>query len=73
MKQPYTFDQIYSMRSPIKSAEYLFENTTGKTEWALMEEEGEEKESSRLTVRGGVLDGTRSGVGQKWPLEKLNI
>jgi hypothetical protein len=37
-----------------------------------MEEEGEEKESSRLTVRGGVLDGTRSGEGQKWPLEKLN-
>ncbi len=30
VKQPFTFNQIYSMMSFIKSSEYLLENATGE-------------------------------------------
>ncbi len=39
----------------------------------LMEKEGErEREQQINEVRDGALDKNGSGIGQKWPLEKLN-
>ncbi len=69
VKQPFTFNQIYSMMPLIKSAEYLCENPTGKMEWGSDRRGGKDREQQINRVRDGMLDRTESGMG---PLEKLN-
>ncbi len=52
----------------------ISEITTGEPEWGV-DVEGErqrEREQQINRVRDGALERNRSGVGQKWLLEKLN-
>jgi hypothetical protein len=72
VKQPFTFNQIYSMIPPHKLAEFLYEITTGEAEWGVDRRGGErEREQQIKGVREGELDRDVIGVSQKWPLESL--
>jgi hypothetical protein len=77
VKQPFTFNQMYSMIPSHKiSAVFkcLWEFVTGEMEWGVNREGEREREREQQinSVRDGGLDRNGSGVGQKWPKEKLN-
>jgi hypothetical protein len=43
VKQPCSLNQVYSMIPAHKSSEYLYEITTGETEWGVDGEGGRER------------------------------
>ncbi len=73
VKQLFTFNQFITMTPFHQITEYSCEIITGVAEWGVEGEGGEKERDQHINIeRDGALDRNGNGIGQKWPLEKLN-